>query len=162
MRRDCPWIWCPLQISLKSTHCGIYLRFISASFALISIIVLKKNKWGISCWHCMLANQFVLQKLCWFWREFDWWLHLIENLGRNSINYFLYWWWGLCTPPVACMLRLIPPHSSSSSISCISTKPVYSTSSVTWLTLILVLSDIETKVFLMSGWMVADSTGRFS
>ena len=38
----------------------------------------------------MLANQFVLQKLCWFWREFDWWLHLIENLGIIESNYFQF------------------------------------------------------------------------
>ena len=38
----------------------------------------------------MLANQFVLHKLCWFWREFDRWLHLRKHLGRNESNYFLY------------------------------------------------------------------------
>ena len=47
--------------------------------------------------------------------------------------------WGACVPP---------PHSSCSGSSCISTKPVYSTSSVTWLILIPVRSDMTTRAKL--------------
>ena len=50
--------------------------------------------------------------------------------------------WGQCVPPTL-------------QSSCISTNTVYNTSSVTWLTLMPVRSDIEIKVFLMSGRMVS-------
>ena len=63
------------------------------------------------------------------------WCHLRKHLGRNAINYFMYQW----VPPDS----PYPPHSSSSGSSCISTKPVYSTSSVTWLMLRPVRSDME-------------------
>ena len=53
----------------------------------------------------------------------NWWCHLLQHLGINATNYFMYRWAGarLCPPPV----------SYSSGSSCISTKPVYRTSSVT-------------------------------
>ena len=46
--------------------------------------------------------------------------HLIEYLGRNATNYFMY--------QRAAPIRSPPTHQSS----CISTKPVYRTSSVTY------------------------------
>jgi len=45
--------------------------------------------------------------------------HLIEYLGRNETNYFMY-------------QRAAPIRPSQSS--CISIRPLYKTSSVTWLT----------------------------
>ena len=55
-----------------------------------------------------------------------------------------------------------PGAFPGASSSCISIRLVYKTSSTTWLTVIPVRFDIETKVFLISGWIVAESTGRFS
>lgn len=43
----------------------------------------------------------------------------------------------------------------------LTTKPAYSTSSVTWLTLRPVRTEIMTRVLLMLEWMVVDSTGHF-
>ena len=52
-------------------------------------------------------------------------------------------------------------YPSGKSISCISINPVYKTSSVTWLTVIPVRSDMATRVCLMSSWMVAGSKGVY-
>ena len=52
------------------------------------------------------------------------------------------WGWGRLRP-------LGAYHGASSS--CISIKPLYSTSSVTWLTVIPVRLDMDTSVLLMSG-----------
>ena len=60
----------------------------------------------------MLANQFVLQKLCWFWREFDWRLHLIENLGIIESNYFLYQSGGPVRSPGGLYAEPHPPPHS--------------------------------------------------
>ena len=51
----------------------------------------------------------------------DWWRHMMEHQGINETNYFMYDEKPQSDPR--------PPHSVQSS--CISTKPVYSTSSVT-------------------------------
>ena len=94
-----------------------------------SIIKSKPVKEIISTFHRWLFLNLRL------WRESDWWRHLRKHLGRNETNYFMYQWAAPDTPY---------PHQSS----CISIKPVYSTSSVTWLTLMPVRSDIATRVRL--------------
>ena len=47
----------------------------------------------------------------------NYWIHLIEYLGTNETNYFMYWWGAQWAP--------LPPLYSSSGISCISTNPVF-------------------------------------
>ena len=89
------------------------------------------------------------RRFVWLWRISGAILGSIY-LGTNASNYFKYWWVGpVCSPP---------PLYSSSSISCMPTNPLYKTSSVTWLTLMPVRSEIVTRVRLRSGWIVAEST----
>ena len=101
----------------------------------------------------------IIMGLVRMWRMSDLWHHLRLHLGRTTLSINGR---GQCTPPGPIYKASPLHHTSSSSSSCISTKPVYSTSSVTWLMLSPVLSDIATRVRLRSGWMVALSTGRFS
>ncbi len=65
-------------------------------------------------------------------------------------NYFMFWWVGPNGP------RGVSYSGISSSCSIY---PVYKTSSVTWLTVRPVRSDMATRVRLMSGWMVLRGRG---
>ena len=43
--------------------------------------------------------RFVLQECGNSLEGSDWWHYLMEHIGRNATNYFMYQWAGACLPP---------------------------------------------------------------
>ena len=109
--------------------CGFYLevvwlwRISGGYLKVIMGLVLRSYLFTCLLWSFFEREKILNNQVIFFLKN----VITFGTSDRNATNYFMYWW-GAC---------VLPPLLSS----CISNKPVYSTSSVTW----LMLSPVHSK-----------------